>query len=77
MMQPSCARGWMGSKIPPGNHNPGVSDSQLCEVTESRQLSCIHDAQPTHPEGGLEPWNLVVLNFLRPFFLPLFPVELK
>lgn len=66
----------MGSKIPPGNHNPGVSDSQLYDMTESRQLSRIHDAQPTHAEGRLEPWNLV-LNFLRPFFLPLFPVELK
>lgn len=67
----------MGSKIPPGNRDPGVSDSQLYEMTESCQLFCICDAQPTHAEGRLEPWNLVVLNFLRPFLLPLFPVELK
>ena len=70
IMQPSlCARGWMGSKSPPGNHDPGVSNSQLYEMTKSHQLCCIHDAQPTHAGGQTETLEPCGPEFSKTFFL--------
>lgn len=58
----------MGSKIPPGNRDPGVSDSQLYEMTESCQLFSIRDAQPTcrGQTGTLEPCGP---EFSKTFFV--------